>query len=178
VGVMGIKRIEKILFNIYSGIGIFAMGLLACSVIFTVIARYFFSLSWKEVSEFNATLFAFTTFWGMGICILTNDHVIIDIFYNSVRPSIKRWLSVVDYTIVLIVDLIFLYFSYKYAIKVGIQISQGMEILMIYIYGIMPVSAFVSAICIIIRIINFIKAPLSQFESNNSISNTEDYPEI
>lgn len=38
------------------------MGLLAVLVIFSVIARYFFSLSWKELSEFNVTLFAFTTF--------------------------------------------------------------------------------------------------------------------
>ena len=42
------------------------MALLAALVIFTVIARYCFSLSWKQLAEFNTTLFAFTTFWGMG----------------------------------------------------------------------------------------------------------------
>ena len=46
------------------------MALLAALVIFTVIARYCFSLSWKQLAEFNTTLFAFTTFWGMGINVI------------------------------------------------------------------------------------------------------------
>ena len=45
------------------------MALLAALVIFTVIARYCFSLSWKQLAEFNTTLFAFTTFWGMGCAV-------------------------------------------------------------------------------------------------------------
>ena len=47
-----------------------AVALLAVLVIFAVIARYFFSLSWKQLAEFNTTLFAFTTFWGMGINVI------------------------------------------------------------------------------------------------------------
>lgn len=50
------------MFDIYFTIGVIAMGLLAALVIFAVIARYFFSLSWKQLAEFNTTLFAFTTF--------------------------------------------------------------------------------------------------------------------
>ena len=83
------------------------MGLLAVLVIFSVIARYFFSLSWKQLSEFNVTLFAFTTFWGMGINVIKGEHVIIDIVYDRVPPAIKRWLSVVNYLIMLVVDLVF-----------------------------------------------------------------------
>jgi len=146
------------------------MGLLASSMIFTVIARYFFSKSWKEVSEFNVTLFAFTTFWGMGICIIKNEHVVIDILYNKLSPPIKKFVNILNYIIVLIVDLIFMYFSYFYAKKVGIQISQGMEIKMFYMYGIMPVSAFLCAICIIIKIIENVCAPISHFENKDLIS--------
>ena len=53
------------------------MALLAALVIFTVIARYCFSLSWKQLAEFNTTLFAFTTFWGMGINVIKDEHVIV-----------------------------------------------------------------------------------------------------
>lgn len=53
------------------------MALLAALVIFTVIARYCFSLSWKQLAEFNTTLFAFTTFWGMGINVIKDEHVMI-----------------------------------------------------------------------------------------------------
>ena len=81
------------------------MALLAALVIFTVIARYCFSLSWKQLAEFNTTLFAFTTFWGMGINVIKDEHVMIDILYDGVKPARKRWLAIVNYLIVLAVVL-------------------------------------------------------------------------
>ena len=71
------------------------MALLAALVIFTVIARYCFSLSWKQLAEFNTTLFAFTTFWGMGINVIKDEHVMIDILYDGVKPARKRWLAII-----------------------------------------------------------------------------------
>ena len=85
------------------------MALLAALVIFTVIARYCFSLSWKQLAEFNTTLFAFTTFWGMGINVIKDEHVMIDILYDGVKPARKRWLAIVNYLIVLAVVLVFTY---------------------------------------------------------------------
>lgn len=151
----------------YFGIGVAAMGLLAVLVIFSVIARYFFSHSWKQLSEFNVTLFAFTTFWGMGINVLKNEHVMIDILYDSVKPSIKRWLSVLNYVIVLVVDLVFTYQGYKYVGVAGKQISQGMEIPMKYMYGIMPVCGVICAVCVVIKIAEFITADISYFAPKN-----------
>ena len=143
------------------------MGPLAVLVIFSVSARYFFSLCWKQLSEFNVTLFAFTTFWGMGINILKDEHVIIDIFYDRVKPSIKRWLAVVNYIIVLIVDLVFTYQGILYVGVAGKQISQGMEIPMKYMYGIMPVCGVICAVCILIKIMILITEDRSYFESKN-----------
>ena len=77
------KKLSKIVFDIYMGIGMVAMAILAVSVMFSVIMRYFFGLSWKEVSEFNILLFAFTTFWGMGINVIKDEHVVIDIFFDT-----------------------------------------------------------------------------------------------
>lgn len=150
------------------------MGLLAVLVIFSVIARYFFSHSWKQLAEFNVTLFAFTTFWGMGINILKNEHVIIDIFYDGVRPALKRWLSVVNYIVVLIVDLIFTYQGFLYVGVAGKQISQGMEIPMKFMYGIMPVSGIVCAVCILVKILEFITADVSYFAPKNKAVTADD----
>ena len=61
-----LKKIGQKVYDIYFGIGVAAMGLLAVLVIFAVISRYFFAHSWKQLAEFNVTLFAFTTFWGYG----------------------------------------------------------------------------------------------------------------
>lgn len=143
------------------------MGLLAVLVIFSVIARYFFSHSWKQLAEFNVTLFAFTTFWGMGINVLKNEHVMIDILYDAVKPPLKRWLSVLNYLIVLVVDVVFTYQGYKYVGVAGKQISQGMEIPMKYMYGIMPVCGAICAVCIVIKIIEFITVDVSYFEPKN-----------
>ena len=157
------------MFDIYFGIGVVAMALLAVLVIFTVIARYFFSLSWKSLAEFNVTLFAFTTFWGMGINVMKNEHVMIDIIYDRIKPSVKRWLSVLNYLIVLTVDLVFVVQGYKYVGVAGKQISQGMEIPMKYMYGIMPVAGIICAICVVIKIIEFITADISYFAPKNVV---------
>lgn len=144
-----------------------AVGILAAMVIFAVVMRYFFNLNWKQVSEFNVTVFAFTTFWGMGINVIKGEHVMIDILYDRIKPSIKRWLSVVNYIIVLVVDVIFVYYSALYVFTAGKQISQGMEIPMKYMYGIMPVCGVICAICVVIKIIEFITADISYFAPKN-----------
>ena len=157
----------KTIFEVYYGIGAAAMGLLALLIAFTVVARYFFALSWKELSEFNVTLFAFTTFWGMGVCVLKNEHVIIDILYDRIRPDIKRWLAVVDYVIVLIVDGVFTYEGIRYVLVAGKQISQGMEIPMYFMYGIMPLAGMLCAVCIVFKIVEFILVDVSYFAPKN-----------
>lgn len=167
------KKIGEKVFQVYFGIGVAAMGLLAVLVIFSVIARYFFSLSWKELSEFNVTLFAFTTFWGMGINVLKGEHVIIDIVYDRIRPDIKRWLTVVNYLIMLVVDVVFIWHGIKYVGVAGKQISQGMEIPMKYMYGIMPMAGVICAICIVIKIVEFITADISYFAPKNKVLTKE-----
>ena len=99
----------------------------------------------------------------MGLCLLRNDHVIIDIVYDRIKPSVKRWVAVVDYLIVFIVVAVFTYFGFKYVAAAGKQISQGMGIPMKYMYGIMPVSGVICGICTIIKIVGFITADISEF---------------
>jgi TRAP-type C4-dicarboxylate transport system permease small subunit len=149
-----LKEFGKKVFDIYFGIGVAALALLAVLVIFAVIMRYFFSKSWKELSEFNVTLFAFTTFWGMGINVIKNEHVVIDILYNTFKPGVKRVVNVINLIITLIVDLVFTYQGFKYVAMAGKQISMGMEIPMKYMYGIMPISGVLCAICLIIKLID------------------------
>ena len=143
-------------FKVYEGVGIFSMGLLAACVIFAVITRYFFALSWKQLAEFTTTLFAFTTFWGMGLCVLTKEHIVIDILVNIMSPKIKLLVDLFDKIIVLFVNLIFFYYSISYVQMVGDQISQGMGIPMKYMYVIMPVSSLICIVCILIKTVESI----------------------
>ena len=163
-----LQKAGKVISKIYMGIGAAAMGLLAFLVIFTVIMRYCFSLSWKAVSEFNVVLFAFTTFWAMGLNVLNDEHVSINILYDKIKPSVKRWVCVLNNVIMLAVDCLFVHYSYAYALKMGKQISRGMEIPMIYMYGIMPLCGVICAVCIIVKTIQAIKAPVSAFEPKDA----------
>ena len=112
-----LKELGKKIFDVYVGIGIIAMALIALLVGFSVVMRYCFSKSWKELSEFIVTLFAFTTFWGLGVNIIKNEHVMIDILYNALKPKVKRVFAIANYVIVLIVDLVFTYQGFLYAAK-------------------------------------------------------------
>lgn len=150
------------------------MALLAVLVIFAVIARYFFSLSWKQLAEFNTTLFAFTTFWGMGINVIKDEHVMIDILYDNVKPARKRWLAILNYLIVLGVDLVFTWQGFKYVGVAGKQISQGMEIPMKYMYGIMPLCGVLCAVCVVIKILMLYKADVSYFAPKNKALTRDD----
>lgn len=163
------NKLGKKLMAIYEGIGAVAMGILTLSVIFTVIMRYCFSLSWKQLSEFNTTLFAFTTFWAMGLNVLKDEHVSINILYDKIKPAIKRWVCVFNCAVMLVVDCVFVKYAWDYTLKMGQQISQGMEIPMYYMYGIMPVCGALCAVCIVIKIILSIKAPLSAFEPKDLV---------
>ena len=110
------KKIGEKVFQVYFGIGVAAMGLLAVLVIFSVIARYFFSLRWKEL---------------------------------------------------------FIWHGIKYVGVAGKQISQGMEIPMKYMYGIMPLSGAICALCIVIKIVEFVTADVSYFAPKNQVLTKE-----
>jgi len=159
-----LKKLGATLEKLYMGVGAVAMGLLAFLVIFTVIMRYCFSLSWKSVSEFNVMLFTFTTFWAMGLNVLKGEHVSINILYDKIKPSVKRWVSVFNYIVMFVVDVLFIKYGWDYTVKMGKQLSMGMEIPMKYMYGVMPVCGVICAVCIIIKIIMTAAAPLSAFE--------------
>ena len=159
------KKFGQRIFEIYFDIGVIALALLAVSVCFAVIMRYFFSVSWKELSEFNVTLFAFTTFWGMGINVLKGEHVLIDILYNSFKPPVKRVVNIINLIIMLIVDIVFTVQGFNYVAMAGKQISMGMEIPMKYMYGIMPVSGVICAVCIIVKLIEVIVPDNKALES-------------
>jgi TRAP-type C4-dicarboxylate transport system permease small subunit len=148
-----VKKLGKTLHRVYAGIGMAAMGVLAALVIFTVIARYFFSLSWKELDEFITVLFAFTTFWGLGLAVLEEEHVTIDIVFRLFKPWVKRAMGILNLLIALAVAVIACVYSFTYIGKIGGHLSPGMMIPMKFIYGIMPVCFILCAVCIVVRII-------------------------
>ncbi len=152
------------MYKIYLGIGVFAVAVMASCVIYAVIARYFFGISHTFLEEFITTVFAFTTFWGMGICVIENEHVIIDVVHAFLPPLVKKVVTILNYFIVLLLLLIMVKFGGDYAMKYGKQISMGMRVPMIWMYGLIPLSSAIAALCVVYRLVVLILSPVSSFQ--------------
>jgi len=157
------QKAAKALKKLYMGIGIFAVGVMALCVMYAVIARYFFGVSHTFLEEFTTTAFAFTTFWGMGICILENEHVIIDTFFVLLPPRVKKYLTIFNQLVVLVILGFMLKYGYAYAMKFGKQISMGMRVPMVWMYGIIPLCSAIAAVCILVMLVKTIMAPANTF---------------
>ena len=64
----------------------------------------------------------------------------------------------------LVVDVLFIKYGWLYTVKMGKQISMGMEIPMFYMYGLMPLCGVICAVCIVIKAVEAVLAPVSAFE--------------
>lgn len=148
-----IRKLGRGLYKVYSGIGIAAMAFVALSVIFTVIMRYFFGITFTFLEELITLVFAFATFWSVGMCALENEHVVIDFFYVKIPAKIRRWVDVFNYLMVMAATVIISYYSIGWIEVAGKTISNGMRIRYLYIYGVMPLGLIVSLVAITYKLV-------------------------
>ena len=132
------------------------MGLIAFCVIYAVIARYFFGISFLFLEEFITTLFAFTTFWGIGICVMEEEHVSIQSIYDKFPPKLKIFATIFNFVVMIVVDLAMIKYGYLYMQKFGHQLSMGMSIPMKYMYGIIPLGCFIALITMLVKLVEYI----------------------
>lgn len=152
-----LQKTGKKVYQFYVGMGIAAMAFVAAGVIFAVIMRYFFNISFTFLEELITLVFTFTTFWGIGICVLESEHVLIDFFFMKLPEHVQRRLNIVNYLIVLIVLVLLQYYAVKWIAVAGKTISNGLRIRYLYIYGIMPIGVGVSIICVLVKLYSLVK---------------------
>lgn len=152
-----LQKTGKKIYQFYVGMGIAAMAFVAIGVIFAVIMRYFFNISFTFLEELITLVFTFTTFWGIGICVLENEHVLIDFFFEKLSGKVQRWLNVVNYLVVLFALVLLQYYAVKWIGVAGKTISNGLRIKYVYIYGIMPIGVGVSIICVLVKLYSLVK---------------------
>lgn len=151
------KNTGKKIYQCYVGVGIAAMGFVAAGVIFAVLMRNFFNISFTFLEELITLAFTFTTFWGIGICILENEHVVIDFFFAKWPKRVQRWMNVVNYLIVLTALVLLQYYAIEWIAVAGKTISNGLRIKYMYIYGIMPIGVGLSLVCVLVKIYSLVK---------------------
>lgn len=144
--------IEK-LSKFYLNLGGFVMGMIAVIVMVTVILRYFFSISFIWVEEFVTYAFIFSTFLGLGICIIKNEHIAVDYLFDKLTGKKKLFVSMFNNIVVMIVLSVILANSFNWIDAVGNQISDGLRVQMGHVYIIMPASMVLALICSVIRMV-------------------------
>lgn len=151
-----LQKAGKWIYGLYLGIGIFAMGLMSAGVIFSVIMRYFFGVSFIFLEEAITFLFVFTTFWAIGACLLENEHIVIDFFITRLKFKNRLCLTVFNYCLVALVNALIVYYSLTWIQKAGRVVSNAMRIQYKYMYYVMPVGFAIGVLCAVIKIIHLL----------------------
>jgi TRAP-type C4-dicarboxylate transport system permease small subunit len=142
-----LRSVMDQLSNIYLCIGAFVIGMIAVVVMITVILRYFFSISFIWVEEFVTYAFIFSTFMGLGICIIKREHIAVNYLFDRLSGKKKLMASLINDGISMVVLGIILSKSFNWIHAVGNQISDGLRIQMKYVYIIMPISMIIALLC-------------------------------
>jgi TRAP-type C4-dicarboxylate transport system permease small subunit len=131
-----ITAIDKIL----SKLCIAFMGIMILAVIFSVIMRYFFAISFRQIEEGICMLFNGTTFFGVALGIREKDHISIPYFTEKAASGMKKILLALSMGVVICVSLIVFFQSLVWIEKVGNVVSVPLRIPYYYCYAMVPVS--------------------------------------
>lgn len=151
-----LRKIGKALYKVYVGVGIAAMGFIAAAVIITVILRYFFGITFSFLEELITLVLAFSAFWGIGMCALENEHVVIDFFYLKIPSKFRRFVDIFNYLVIATTLVIVDYYTLNWISVAGKALSNGLRVPYKYIYGAMPLGITVSLLCIFYKLIYLI----------------------
>ena len=147
-----LRKVGRGIYKAYVGVGMAAMGVVAFGVIFSVVMRYCFSITFTFLEELITLLFAFTTFWGAGICILEEENVLLDFFYMNIPAKPKRILDIINMVFAIIVMSVVLYYSFGWIDKAGKALSNGLRLPYRYIYSAMPIGLVASIISAVVKL--------------------------
>jgi TRAP-type C4-dicarboxylate transport system permease small subunit len=74
-------------------IAAFFIGLVAVDVFFTIILRYFFSISIPDAYDFGQLLLGIVIFWGIAATSYRGTHITVDLLWANISP---RWQRAMD----------------------------------------------------------------------------------
>jgi TRAP-type C4-dicarboxylate transport system permease small subunit len=72
----------------------FFVGLVAADTFFTVLLRYFFSISIPDAYDFGRLLLGILIFWGIAATSYRGTHITVDLLYANVGPKYQRWMDI------------------------------------------------------------------------------------
>ena len=154
--------------NIEKMLCVIALALMSAVIVAQVFCRYVLnsSLSWSE--ELARYLFIWMIYIGISYGVKLDKHICVDAVYSFAPKSIKRYYAIVSYLLFLLFAVAMVYYG---ILVVGMQISSGqvspaMGVPMQYVYAAPVVGFVLTAIRLVQKVIEAIKAP--ELECNES----------
>lgn len=139
---------------------IFVSGCTLLSVI-SVILRYCVGVVFIQTEELITFLFIAVVFLGIVPVMCRKEHISVALIQNALPRPVRKTLIVVQYLIIVLVQVLFLYASY-YWISTNLGfLTPGLHIPYFVIYLVVPVSAFLTGIIAVIDLVEIIVTPSS-----------------
>ncbi len=114
------------------------------SVVFQVIARYFFNLSFIWINEVNEYILLYVPFLGAAWLLRHNGHVTVDLVVQILPPRIKKVSDVLVAALGSIVSATLLWYGTVVTIQAytrGTVSTTASQIPQVYLYIVIPVGA-------------------------------------
>ena len=147
--------------NIEKMLCVIALALMSAVIVAQVFCRYVLnsSLSWSE--ELARYLFIWMIYIGISYGVKLDKHICVDAVYTFMPKSIKRGYAIVAYLLFLAFAVFIVYYG---IMVVGMQISSGqvspaMGVPMQYVYAAPVVGFVLTAIRLVQKVIEAIRAP-------------------
>lgn len=147
--------------NIEKLLCVIALALMSAVIVAQVFCRYVLnsSLSWSE--ELARYLFIWMIYIGISYGVKLDKHICVDAVYTFAPKGIKRYYAIVGYLLFLLFAVAMVYYG---VLVVGMQISSGqvspaMGVPMQYVYAAPVVGFVLTAIRLVQKVIEAIRAP-------------------
>lgn len=131
----------------------FTLVLLLVIVVFTnVVLRFVFhsGFSWNE--EASRFLFVWTIYSGIAISVLDNSHISLTLLSDKF-PKIQPVVKTASWVVSIIFFCILMYFGVNHSLSAATMVSSSLNIPLVYVYMIIPISAFISIVFLVSQLI-------------------------
>lgn len=148
-----VRRFDRLLFYVIAGL----LGAMVVDVSVQILFRYLVrdAPTWTE--ELARFLFTWQIFLAAAVAFGRGSHIVVDILVTTVPESLQRWLLIGSNVLVLGFLVVLAWQGTNMTIMTSDMKSSAMELNMGVVYASLPVSAAISAVYVLLRLIDAVR---------------------
>jgi len=151
------NRLKRACDNLLERVAMAMFLLLVCVTLFQVLSRYIFPVPISFTEEVGRFLFIWVSFLGAAIVMNRDEHIRLDLFHGKVSRRAAEVLSIVIYALIAGFSIGILATSPALLRVASRQTAAVSRLSMGVVYGVLPLSALLTAIYALVHLITAIK---------------------